>query len=121
MQYVLLIYGDERAWNQLSDAEKAKVGVDMGAYSRELAQSGKLRGGAPLQQVTTATTVRMPKEKGGKRIVTDGPFTETKEQLGGFMLIEAADLDEALAIVAKMPAVSPHAAVEIRPLQEVSM
>jgi hypothetical protein len=118
MQYVLLIYGDERAWNQLSEADKAKVGVDMGTFSRELTAAGKLRGGAPLQQGASATTVRMQK---GKRIITDGPFTETKEQLGGFMLIEAADLDEALAIVAKMPDVSPHAAVEIRPVQAVTM
>jgi hypothetical protein len=114
MQYVLLIYGNEDTWNQLSAAEKAKVSEGMGEFAVGLRQSGKLRGGHPLQQVATATTVRY---KDGKSMTTDGPFAETKEQLGGFMVIEAADLDEALAIVAKMPSASPHVAIEIRPVQ----
>ncbi|MEO5767303.1 MAG: YciI family protein [Polyangia bacterium] len=116
MQYVLLIYGNEETWNQLSEAEKGKVSVEMGRFAQELGQSGKLRGGNPLQPVATATTVRM---KNGKSLITDGPFAETKEQLGGYMLIEAANLDEALAIVARMPAASPHVAIEIRPITEV--
>lgn len=116
MQYILLIYGNETTWNALSDAEKERIGRETGQFAEELRASGKLRGGNPLQPVATATTVRY---KGGKGVTTDGPFAETKEQLGGYFVIEAADLDEALQIVAKMPDCSPHAAVEIRPVLEV--
>jgi hypothetical protein len=118
VQYILLIYGNEDTWNQLSAAEQAKIGADMGSFAAELGRSGKLRGGNPLQPVATATTVRM---KDGKRLTTDGPFAETKEQLGGYMVIEAADLDEALAIVARIPPASPHTAIEVRPIQPVNM
>jgi len=116
MQYLLLIYGREDAWQQLSEADQARITADMGKFAQEMRESGKLRGGNPLQPVATATTVRF---KDGKRLITDGPFAETKEQLGGYLLIEAADLDEALAIVAKLPPASPHTAIEIRPVTEV--
>jgi hypothetical protein len=116
MQYLLLIYGNEQTWNDLTDAEKAKITGDTGKFVQGLRDSGKLRGGNPLQPIATATTIRF---KDGKRLITDGPFAETKEQLGGYFLIEAADLDEALKIVATLPEASPHTAVEIRPVRDV--
>ncbi|MEO8903753.1 MAG: YciI family protein [Polyangiaceae bacterium] len=116
MQYILLIYGNEHIWDELSDAEKGRIRSETGQFVQGLRASGKLRGGNPLQHVTTATTVRF---KDGKRLTTDGPFAETKEQLGGYFVIDVADLDEAIAIVAKMPDCSPHTAVEIRPVLDV--
>ena len=116
MHYTVLIYGSENAWNQLNDAEKARISLEMGMFMKELAESGRLRGGSPLQQVATATTVRL---KDGRQQRTPGPFAETKEQLGGYFVLEAADLDEVLAVVARMPPASPHGALEIRPALKV--
>ncbi len=113
MQYVLMIYGNEQIFEALTPAEKVKLREEMGKFAVEMRASGRLVSGHPLQSVATSTTVRL---KDGKSLVTDGPFAETKEQLGGFMVIEAADIDEALNFVAKMPAASPHTAIEIRPV-----
>ena len=113
MQYVLMIYGSEQIFEALTPAEKAKLGEEMGKFAVEMRAAGKLVGGHPLQSVATSTTVRL---KDGKSLVTDGPFAETKEQLGGFMVIEAADIDEALTFVSKIPPASPHTAIEIRPV-----
>ena len=116
MQYTVLIYGSENAWNQLNDAEKARISREMGRFMKELAETGKLRGGNPLEQVATATTIRL---KDGKQQRTPGPVAESKEQLGGYFVIEAADLDEVLAVVAQMPPASPHSALEILPVMKV--
>src|SRR5215210_6296831 len=112
MQYMILIYGDEKAWLKLSDAEMGQVYGEYMAYSKELAQAKVLVGGASLQRIGTATTVRA---KGGKTSTTDGPFAETKEQLGGYYIVDVPNLDAALKWAAKCPGAS-HGSCEVRPL-----
>jgi hypothetical protein len=111
MQYLLLIYGDEKAWNSMSDQEIKATMQAYGDYSRELAAAGAMRGGSELAPVSTATTVRV---RNGKAMTTDGPFAETKEQLGGYYLIEVANLDEAIHWAAKIPSAA-FGSIEIRP------
>ena len=112
MHYLILIYGDEKAWNSLPPEEAQKEFAAYGAYTQELIAAGVSRGGAALAPVGTATTVRV---SGGKTAMTDGPFAETKEQLGGYYLIEVPNLDEALKWAAKCPG-ARHGCVEVRPL-----
>ena len=113
MQYLLLIYGNETYWNKLSEAEQGKVSQEYGEFTQSIAGSGHLKGGNELDRISTATTVRM---RDGKRVVTDGPFAETKEQLGGYYLIEAKDLNDAIAVAARIPG-SKTGSVEVRPIQ----
>jgi hypothetical protein len=101
MQYMLLIYGDEKHWANMSEAEINKTMRAYVEFSKALAASGSLRGGSELSSVTTATTVRV---RNRKALTTDGPFAETKEQLGGYYLID----------VAKVPSAA-HGSIEIRP------
>jgi len=110
MQYGLFIYEDERIYED--EAVYKAILAEHDKFSGELAASGKLRGGSELKSVRTATTVR---QKDGQRTVHDGPFAETREQLGGFYLIEAEDLDEALAWARKLP-LAAEGSVEVRPL-----
>jgi hypothetical protein len=112
MKYLLLIYGEEKQWQQMSPAEAQSVQMAFGTFTQELAQSGALRASEALQPVSTATTVQV---REGKTMVTDGPFAETKEQLGGFYLIEAADLDAAIAWAAKIPG-ALYGRIEVRPV-----
>ena len=112
MQYMLLIYGDENGWETMSDAERAGVMKDYRDYTEALRSSGAMLAGDALQPTSNATTVRV---RGDEQLVTDGPFAETKEQLGGYYLIEAGSLDEATEWAAKLPG-SRHGAVEIRPV-----
>ena len=110
MQYLLLIYEQEERFANLS---KDKLGVEMGdyqAFGKEFASA--IQGGDALQPTTTATTVRV---REGKRLTTDGPFAETKEQLGGYYLVEAKDLDQAIAIASKIPG-ARYGCVEVRPI-----
>ena len=95
MEYLLLIYDNEADIAKMSKAETGAMYQELWAFTQSIQQSGNYRAGQQLQPVATATTVRV---RNGKRLVTDGPFAETREQLGGFYLIEAKDLDEALAI-----------------------
>jgi hypothetical protein len=112
MQYLLLIYNAESNWAALSEAETDKVRQDFGTFTQQIIASGNYVGGNELHPVSKATTVRV---KDGKKLITDGPFAETKEQLGGYYLIEAADLDEATAIAARIP--SAHMGpIEVRPI-----
>lgn len=113
MQYMLLIYLDE---NALSETERAQCYADSAGYARELGVAGKYVAAAPLQPTLTATSVR---HHDGKRVVTDGPFAETREQLGGFFIINAANLDEAIEIAGKVPA-GQWGTVEIRPILEIN-
>jgi hypothetical protein len=113
MQYLLMIYDEEKAWAKLPADVRAKLSQDYAELTRDIVKSGHFRAGAQLQKVSTATTVR---EQGGKRLTTDGPFAETKEQLGGYYLVECKDLDEALAIAQRIPSVRVGGAVEVRPL-----
>jgi hypothetical protein len=114
MQYMLLIYGDEKAWSNMSEAEVQKVYQAYMDYSKELAASGALLGGSELAPVATATTVRV---RNGKVLTTDGPFAETKEQLGGYYLIDVPHLDEAIKWAAKIPS-ALNGSIEIRPQTE---
>jgi hypothetical protein len=114
MEYLLLIYEDEKRWQGMSEAE---MGAGMGeydAFGKEFA--GAIKGGNALQPTGTATSVRV---RDGKRMTTDGPFAETKEQLGGYYLVEAPDLDAAINIAAKIPGAS-SGTIEVRPIMTFS-
>ena len=112
MEYMILIYADEKAWAGMDEAQlKAAYGEYM-AYTQELMQAGVLRAGSELKPVATATTVRV---RGGKVLATDGPFAETKEQLGGYYLVDVADNDEAIRWASKCPG-ARHGTCEVRPL-----
>lgn len=112
MQYMLLIYGEEAAWSGLTREEQAAVHAGYAALRKELEAQGKFLGGNPLQAVQSATSVRV---RGGKRSITDGPFAETKEQLGGYFMVEAVHLDEALDIAARLPS-ARYGTIEVRPI-----
>jgi hypothetical protein len=115
MKYLLLIYENESSLAGLSEAEQGKIFEDYMTYTRGIKKDGNYIGGEALQPVATATTVRV---KNGKTLTTDGPFAETREQLGGFYLVEAKDLDEALAFAARIPG-ARMGSVEVRPVLEV--
>ena len=112
MQYMMLIYLDEQS---LSESDREKCYADSALYARELASDGRCSMAQPLYPTSTATSVRF---REGKRVATDGPFAETREQLGGFFLVEAADLDEAIEIAGQIPA-GRWGTVEVRPVLEV--
>ncbi|MDX2193978.1 MAG: YciI family protein [Gemmatimonadales bacterium] len=114
MQYAILIYGDETIWHGLGDAERQAVYAAHMAYGKRMTEAGVIRGGAELQPVTTATTIRL---SGDKPVTREGPFAETREQLGGFYLIECATRAEAERWAAENPSL-PHGCVELRPLNE---
>jgi hypothetical protein len=115
MQYLLLIYEEEKIWTEMSEAERMKIYGEYMRYTDEIKQSGHWKGGAPLQPTHTATTVRV---RGGKPSTTDGPFAETREQLGGFYLVEAKDLDEATKLAAGIPG-AKLGSIEVRPVMPV--
>ena len=112
MKYLLLVYMNENAMNQ---AEREQCYGDSTQLCRDLAAKGQFLGANPLHPVATATSVRV---RDGKRLVTDGPFAETREQLGGYFLVDAKNLDEALAVAARIPAAS-RGTVEVRPVLEL--
>ena len=112
MRYILLIYSDQAMWNAMSEADKLAGLQEYGKYSDWLGERGWMRGGDQLADTDQATTVR---EADGATLATDGPFAETKEQLGGYFIIECANLDEAIEAAGKLPAVK-YGAVEVRPL-----
>ncbi len=114
MRYMLIILGDESRFASLSDEERAANGARWADYTKELVESGAFVSGDGLQSVTTATTLRV---QNGERVLTDGPFAETKEQIGGFYVIECKDLDEAIDWAAKLPH-AEHGTTEIRPVME---
>ena len=116
MKYALLIYDDEQAWGSLDDATRGAMYEEYGKFSAGLEERGQMRAGEQLSPTSTATTVRV---KDGKTLTTDGPYAETKEQLGGFYLIEAATLDEALEAAAAIPSVKYGGVVEVRPIVEM--
>lgn len=114
MQYMMLIYLDENG--APNESERQQCYEESAAFARELAAQGKFVGAAPLHPTSTATSLRI---QDGKRLVTDGPFAETREQLGGFFLVDAQDLDEAIEIADRIPA-GRWGTVEIRPVVEVA-
>jgi hypothetical protein len=115
MQYMLLIYDDEVQWEQLDDDERQGIIGEYFAYTNELRERGAYVAGDPLQPTRTATTVRV---RNDEQIVTDGPFAETKEQLGGYYIVEAESLDEAIEWAAKIPS-SRLGSIEVRPIMEI--
>ena len=113
MKYMLLIYGDENAWTQ---SEREGCYEESSQLVQQLRARGQYLSASPLHSVETATSVRV---RDGKKLVTDGPFAETREQLGGYYLIDAENLDEAIAIAERIPA-ARKGTVEIRPIVELS-
>jgi hypothetical protein len=114
VKYLLLICRDEEAWDRLGVTERQQIYQEMVTLSEELTARGQYLGGFPLHPTASATSIRV---RDGKRLVTDGPFAETREQLGGYMLIDVGDLDQAIAIAARIP-LARTGAVEIRPVRE---
>ena len=113
MKYMLLVYSDENAW---AESERERCYAESVQLTQELNGNGQYLGASPLHSVSTATSVRV---RDGKRLVTDGPFAETHEQLGGYFLIEASNLDKAIDIAGRIPGVR-KGTIEIRPLMELS-
>ena len=113
MQYMLMCCIDECAWDTLPDSQKDTIMREYGTLIQDLVKSGKFRGGGQLHPTAAATTVRMNR---GKLVFTDGPLAETKEQLGGYHLVECRDPDEAMAIAARVPALSAGGAIEVPPV-----
>jgi hypothetical protein len=112
MKYLLLIYDNEQEWGSLSEAEQQKIYGEYGKLSEELNANGKFLSGSQLAPTSTATSVRV---RDDQQMVTDGPFAETHEQLGGYFLIEAKDLDEAIGIAGRVPS-ARMGTIEVRPL-----
>jgi hypothetical protein len=114
MRYLCLIYDDEQRWGRMSKEESGQMYGEYRAYTDGIKESGHYVGGNALQPTATATTVRI---RNGAISTTDGPFAETKEQLGGFFLIEARDLNEAIQIGSRIPA-ARNGSIEVRPIME---
>jgi hypothetical protein len=116
MKYMLLIHHDEKGWGSLSEIERQQIYGEYRELRQQITSSGHYLGGDQLHPTTAATSVRV---RNGKRLVTDGPFAETREQLGGYFLIDAEDVDEAIAIAARIPG-ARIGTVEIRPVMEIA-
>lgn len=112
MKYMLLVYSNEADW---TDSERQACFEESSKVTHELNEQGKFLGASPLHPVSSATSLRI---RHGKRLVSDGPFAETHEQLGGYFLVEARDLDDAINIAGRVPA-AKKGTVEIRPILEL--
>jgi hypothetical protein len=116
MKYMLLTYLDEKQWLSLSAEEQKRLMDECGPHVQKLLATKKLLAGAPLHPTSTATTIRY---RDGKRLLTDGPFAETREQLGGYSIIEADNLDDAIAIASGFIGTSSIATIEVRPIVDI--
>src|SRR4051794_24401734 len=116
MRYLCLGYHDEQAWAAMSDQQRQALASECLAYEKHLRMEGHFIDSKSLQGVRSATTLRF--DTGGAMTVTDGPFTETKEQLGAVVIIEAADLNEAIRLMSQVPGMRIGGSVEIRPVNE---
>jgi hypothetical protein len=112
MQYLLLIYRNEAQQGQMAPADYQKLLAEYSAYTQSIVQSGHFKAGDGLQPTKTATTVRV---RDGKTLATDGPFAETREQLGGYYLVEARDLNAAIELAARIPG-ARDGSIEVRPV-----
>jgi hypothetical protein len=112
VQYLLMIYSNEQQFTALGQAALGKLSEEYTEYTKSIVQAGQFKGGERLRPASTASTVRV---REGKTVVTDGPFAETREQLGGFYLVDAKNLDEALALAARIPG-ARYGSVEVRPI-----
>jgi hypothetical protein len=118
VKYMLLIYSDREAYAALSADTQAQINQDYFTYTQQIVDSGEFVAGDPLQGVETATTVR---SRGGQRTLTDGPYAETKEVLGGYYLVDVHDLDRALELAGMLPGVRHEIdSIEVRPLLDLS-
>jgi hypothetical protein len=115
MRYMLLVYRDEKMWEEMPLPQRVAAYEEAVELTEGLRRRGVYHGGNPLEHVSTATTVRM---KQGKPVITDGPFAETKEALGGYSIVEARDLDEVLEIVKRHPLIRAGLSIEVRPIRE---
>ena len=115
MKYLCLVYVEEKTLNALSRDERVALSDQSISYCDELQKNGQLLGASPLHPVETATTVRV---RGGQVSMTDGPFAETKEQLAGFYLVEARDLNDAIQIASKIPP-AREGSIEVRPVRQL--
>jgi hypothetical protein len=113
MQFLLMCCIDENHWASVPEPQRDRIMDEYGRLMHELKDSGQLLGGAKLDRSASAVTVR---EKSGKPTITDGPFVETKEQLGGYHLIDCKDRDEAVAIALRIPTLAVGGMIEVRPL-----
>ena len=113
MEYLALIYGDEATWERFSDDERDAVYEQYGDFARAAGDAGVLSGGEELGPTSSATTVRV---RDGRQLVTDGPYAEVKESLGGYFILDCPSFDEAIAWAARIPGAS-HGAVEVRPVR----
>ena len=116
MKYMLLTYLDEKAWLAMSPEQQQKAMDECAPHIQKLMGAKKFLAGAPLHPTSTATTIRY---RDGKQVLTDGPFAETREQLGGYTIIDATDLDDALAIARGFIGTSTIATIEVRPIVEL--
>lgn len=116
MRYLLLIYDDETGWDKLSEEEQKTILDEYWALDDALRESGNYLASEPLQPTPLSTTVRV---RDDKTVITDGPFAETKEQLGGFYMVDARDVDEAIAIAARIPS-ARSGTIEVRPILELT-
>jgi len=112
MQYMCLIYSDESTWQDMPEDERNAVYGEYMTFTQSIRDSGNHVAGDALQSISTATSVRV---RNGEALVTDGPFAETKEQLGGYYLVEAKDVDEALKIAQRIPS-ARYGTIEVRPV-----
>jgi hypothetical protein len=112
MQYLLLIYRNEAELGKMTPEDRQKMSAEYGSYTQSIIASGNFKAGDGLQPTTTATTVRV---RDGKTMTTDGPFAETREQLGGYYLVEAKDLDAAIGMAARIPG-ARDGSIEVRPV-----
>jgi hypothetical protein len=115
MKYMILIYQDEQSWGTVTDAERQQIYGEYRSLRDDLQSAGKFLDGSELQPTSMATKVQV---RDGKELVTDGPFAETHEQLGGYFLVEATDLDDATSIAARIPS-ARMGTIEVRPLVEM--
>ena len=116
MKYMLLISHDEQSWDAITESDRQQIYADYRKLREQLLTTGQFVTGSQLQPISTATSVRV---RDGKELVTDGPFAETHEQLGGYFLIEAENLDEATSIAARIPS-AKSGTIEVRPLVETA-
>jgi hypothetical protein len=115
MKYILLIHNDETVIGNLSEAERQAIVMEFRQFTQDIKTSGHLLASARLHPTTSATSVRV---RDGKRLVTDGPFAETREQLGGYYVIDASNLDEAIAVAERIPS-ARTGTIEVRPVMDV--
>jgi hypothetical protein len=117
MQYLMMIYANEQETAAMAPAAMEAMTKEYMEFTKSIVQAGQLKAGDRLRPTSTASTVRV---RNGKTLITDGPFAETREQLGGYYLVEAKNLDEALVIAARIPG-AKHGSIEVRPIWPTTM